>query len=91
MLGKLEILQKRVCKWYIGCVSTTVDEVVLGEMDVPPVESRLVRARLGWAGVVRCAEEGSILSRCSRLEVKGKGDVFTWRYVMQRSLSWLTS
>lgn len=86
MLEKLEILQKRVCKWSLGCGRTTVDEVVLGEVDVPPVESRLVRARLGWAGVVRCAKEGSIVSRCSRLEVKGKGNAFTWRKVMQRSL-----
>ena len=58
--------------------------MVLGEVNVPPVESRLLP--VGWAGVVRCAEEGSILSRCSRLEVKGKGNVFTWRKVMQRSL-----
>lgn len=50
------------------------------------MESRLVRARLGWAGVVRCAEEGSILSRCSQLEVQGKGNVFAWRKVMHRSL-----
>ena len=86
VLDKLEILQKRVCKWSLGCGSTTVDEVVLGEVDVPPVESRLVRARLGWAGVVRCAVEGSIVSRCSRMVVRGKGNEFTWRKVMERSL-----
>lgn len=53
-------------------------------MDVPPVESRLLRARLGRAGLggAGCAPKGSIVGRCSRMEVGG----FTWRKVVQGSL-----
>ena len=36
--------------------------------------------------MVRHADEVSIVSRCSRLEVKGKGVTFTLHKVMQRSL-----
>ena len=77
-MDRVERIQKRVCKWMLGVCRTTIDEVVLGELGIPTVESRFVRARLAWAGWVRCAEVGSIVGLCGALEVKSRRNAHTW-------------
>ena len=37
--------------WDVGAGRSPVDEVVFGEVDVPPVKCRLVRAMLAWVEV----------------------------------------
>jgi len=71
----------------LGVSKTTIDEVVLGELGIPTVESRLVRARLAWAGSVRCAERGSIVGLCGRLRVKRRGNEHTWEKKLVDSLT----
>jgi hypothetical protein len=59
-----ERLQLKVCKWMLGCAVTTPSAIVLGELGVPTMRSRFVRARLGFAGAVQCMEEKRITSAC---------------------------
>lgn len=59
-----ERLQLKVCKWMLGCAVTTPTEIVLGDLGVPTMRSRFVRARLGFAGAVQCMPKGRIASAC---------------------------
>ena len=62
-----ERLQLKVCKWILACAVTTTTEVVRGDLGVPSMKSRFVRARLAWAGTVRCLSEDRIVSVCGDL------------------------
>ena len=59
-----ERLQLKVCKWMLGCAVTTPSGIVLGDLGVPTMRSRFVRARLGFAGAVQCMTEDRIASAC---------------------------
>jgi hypothetical protein len=59
-----ERLQLKVCKWMLGCAVTTPSGIVLGDLGVPTMRSRFVRARLGFAGAVQCMTEERIASAC---------------------------
>ena len=70
-----ERLQLKICKWILGCAVTTPTAIVLGDLGVPTMRSRFVRARLGFAGTVQCMERERIASACRE---RGKKKVTTW-------------
>jgi len=72
-----ERLQLKVCKWMLGCAATTPTDIVLGDLGVPSMRSRFVRARLGFAGAVQCMTEGRIASAC-------REKVTTWNRMVSR-------
>lgn len=88
-LEKFERLQKKVCKWSLGCAITTIDEIVLGELGVPTVESRFSRAKVAWAGVLECMDRKRIAGLCKDLVVKGRGKRMSWRRVVEKNLQGL--
>ena len=57
-----ERLRLKICKWILGCAVTTPTAIVLGDLGVPTMRSRFVRARLGFAGTVQCMERERIAS-----------------------------
>ena len=78
-LNRLEVIQKRICKWILGCCRTTIDEIVLGELGVPTLQSRLLRARLAWAGVAKCIGEDRVVGLCRDLTAKRRTKAHTWK------------
>lgn len=70
-LVKFERLQRKVCKWILGCCVTTTNEIVLGDLGVPSLESRFLRARLAWAGSVKYLGEERIAGLCASVDTSG--------------------
>ena len=83
-LAKFERLQKKICKWILGCCDKTVDEVVLGELGVPTISSRFLRARLSWAGIVRSTGNNRIVGLCKALDTR-RGRFNTWEKMIMKA------
>ena len=85
-LERLEILQRKVCKWILGCCRTTTSEVVLGDLGLYPLESRFTRARLAWAGTLQCIGEDRIVGMCNNLNITKYKNKKTWAIMVDDSL-----
>lgn len=86
-LDLFERLQRKVCKWMLGCCVTTSNEVVLGELGLPPLESRFLRARLSFAGSLKCMTPERITFLCSQIDTSGiMKQKLTWSRVISKSL-----
>ena len=86
-LEPLERLQRKVCKWILGCCRSTANEVVLGELGLPTLNSRFMRARLAFAGVVKRTGKERILGLCGQIDTTGiMPRRYTWSRVVSKAL-----
>lgn len=69
-IERFERLQLKVCKWMLACAVTTPSEVVRGDLGVPTMQSRFLRARLSWAGTVKSMRKERIAGICSELSTE---------------------